>query len=187
MSRLSLRSVVPAVLALVAVVLACALLVLTLDADRRPAGDSAPGMLGRAVTDWDGTAGGELSERHRGGGHRGPRGGAGVPRRRPPGHGAATSTAVLAGATGEFAKEYEARRKQLVEAAKKYESVSSGKVVSVGVGDLDADSATVFVAANSEVESVTTEGSKVPRYYRLQLEMVLEDGTWKTSQVRFVG
>lgn len=186
MSRLPKSTLVPAVLALLTIVLACVLVVLTLDADRRPAGESASGMLTRAVTDFDGQAGGELTERHREVSE--------AARREvlaflDVDHRDMNSRidAVLEGATGEFAKEYESRRKQLIEAAKKYESVSTGTVESIGVADLDADSATVFVAANSEVESVTTEGSKQPRYYRLQLEMVLEDGTWKTSQVRFVG
>ena len=175
-----------AVLAVVAIVLASLLVVFTADTDRRPAGDSAGGLLGRAVSDWDGEAGGELSERHR-----------------EVMAAARAETlafldvdyrdmdpriqAVLDGATGDFEKEYAERRDKLVEAAEKYESVSTGQVMAVGVGDLDADSAVVFVAANSQVQSVTTEGSKQPRYYRLQLDLVLEDGAWKTSQVRFVG
>ncbi|MEV7429029.1 hypothetical protein AB0N29_05365 [Nocardioides sp. NPDC092400] len=94
---------------------------------------------------------------------------------------------VLAHATGEFEEQYSANVEQLVEAAKRNKSVSTGKVVALGVGDLDADSALVYVAADSEVENVTTEGSKQPRYYRLQLDMVREDGEWLASSVQFVG
>ena len=52
---------------------------------------------------------------------------------------------------------------------------------------MDADSALVFVAADSEVENVTTDGTKQPRFYRLQLDMVREDDEWKAASVRFVG
>lgn len=95
--------------------------------------------------------------------------------------------AVLARATGEFAEQYAANVDQLVEAAKRNKSVSTGEVVALGVGDLDADSALVYVAADSEVANVTTDGTKQPRYYRLQLDMVREDGEWLASNVQFVG
>lgn len=178
--------VLSAVLAVLAIGLAGALLVVTADSDRNVGGDSAAGMLTRAVTDWDGRAGGELSARHR---EVSEAARAEVLAFLDVDHRDMDSRIdrVLEGATGSFAQEYADRREQLVEAAQKYESVSSGEVVAVGVGDLDADSATVFVAANSQVQSVTTEGSKQPRYYRLQLDLVLEDGEWKTEQVRFVG
>lgn len=182
-----MRSWIPAAaLAVLALVLTTLIVVVTTDTDHRPAGDSAGSLMSRAVTDWDGQAGGELSEQHR-----------------EVMAAARKETmafldvdyrdmeprieAVLDGATGDFAKEYADRRGKLVEAAKKYKSVSTGKVVAVGVGDLDKDSAVVFVAANSEVQSVTTEGSKQPRYYRLQLDLVREGSAWKTAQVRFVG
>lgn len=94
---------------------------------------------------------------------------------------------VLERATGEFEKQYAANVEQLVEAAERNESVSIGKVVALGVGDMDADSALVYVAADSEVSNTTTDGTKQPRYYRLQLDMVREDGEWLASNVQFVG
>ena len=94
---------------------------------------------------------------------------------------------VLSLATGDFAKEYEQRAPELIEAAKKNESISTGSVAAIGVGEMDADSALVFVAADSEVENVTTDGTKQPRFYRLQLDMVREDYEWKAASVRFVG
>ncbi|MCR6031145.1 hypothetical protein GGQ22_06780 [Nocardioides sp. zg-579] len=94
---------------------------------------------------------------------------------------------VLALATGEFADQYAANVEQLIEAAKRNKSVSTGEVVALGVGDLDADSALVYVAADSEVQNVTTDGTSQPRYYRLQIDMVREDGQWLASNVQFVG
>src|SRR5690606_32155724 len=55
--------------------------------------------------------------------------------------------AVLDGATGEFKQQYADKRETLVEEAARNESVSTGEVVALGVGDLDEDSAQVFVAA----------------------------------------
>lgn len=95
--------------------------------------------------------------------------------------------AVLAGATGEFHQQYSSRREQLVQAARQNKSVSTGHVVALGVGDMDEDSALVYVAANSEVENVSTQGTRQPRYYRLQLDMTLVDGAWLASSVKFVG
>ncbi|WP_121251118.1 hypothetical protein [Nocardioides ferulae] len=94
---------------------------------------------------------------------------------------------VLSMATGDFAKEYEQRAPELIEAARENESLSSGSVAAIGVGEMDGDSALVYVAADSEVENVTTDGTKQPRFYRLQLDMVRDDGTWKAASVRFVG
>ncbi|WP_193605905.1 hypothetical protein [Nocardioides dongkuii] len=94
--------------------------------------------------------------------------------------------AVLDRATGEFAEQYAASVEDLVDSAERNESVSSGEVLSLGIGDLDADSALVYVAADSEVANLTTEGTKQPRYYRLQIDMVREDDRWLASNVQFV-
>ncbi|MDN4163023.1 hypothetical protein [Nocardioides abyssi] len=94
---------------------------------------------------------------------------------------------VLSLATGEFEEQYAANVEQLVEAAERNKSVSTGTVVALGVGDLDADSALVYVAADSEVSNVTTDGTSQPRYYRLQLDMVREGDEWLASNVQFVG
>lgn len=95
--------------------------------------------------------------------------------------------AVLDGATGDFKKQYAEKREVLAEEAARNESVSTGEVVALGVGDLDEDSAQVFVAANSLVSNKSTGGTEQPRYYRLQLDLVREDGKWLTDNVQFVG
>lgn len=94
--------------------------------------------------------------------------------------------AVLAGATGDFAKEYADQRATLKKQARRSEATSVGEVVSLGVGDLDETSATVLVAANTSVTNKLTEGSAQTRYYRMQLDLVLEDGQWLTTHLEFV-
>ncbi len=94
--------------------------------------------------------------------------------------------AVLAGATGDFAEQYAARRDTLVSEAERTEATSTGEVVALGVGDLDDDSATVLVAANSTVANNGTGPEGQVRYYRLRLDLVREDGRWLTSAVEFV-
>ena len=94
--------------------------------------------------------------------------------------------AVLAGATGEFAEQYAAQREMLTSEAIRTEATSTGEVVALGVGDLDAESATVLVAANSTVTNTSTGPEGQVRYYRLRLDLVREDGRWLTSNVRFV-
>ena len=94
--------------------------------------------------------------------------------------------AVLAGATGDFAEQYAAQRDTLTREAIRTEATSTGEVVALGVGDVDDDSATVLVAANSTVTNTSTGPDPQVRYYRLRLDLVREDGRWLTSAVRFV-
>lgn len=94
---------------------------------------------------------------------------------------------VLDGATGEFKEQYEARREDLVQQAEQAESISTGEVVALGIGDMDPDSAKVYVAANSQVRNASTDGTAQPRYYRLQLDLEKVEGRWLVSQVQFVG
>lgn len=94
--------------------------------------------------------------------------------------------AVLDGATGDFAEQYESQRERLTREAGRTEATSTGEVVALGVGDLDDDSATVLVAANSTVTNTSTGGEGQVRYYRLRLDLVREGERWLTSNVQFV-
>lgn len=94
--------------------------------------------------------------------------------------------AVLDGATGDFAEQYEAQRDTLTSEAVRTKATSTGEVVALGVGDLDDDSATVLVAANSTVTNTSTGSEGQVRYYRLRLDLVREGGRWLTSNVQFV-
>ena len=94
--------------------------------------------------------------------------------------------AVLEGATGDFAEQYESQRERLASEAVRTEATSTGEVVALGVGDLDDDSATVLVAANSTVTNTSTGNEGQVRYYRLRLDLVREGERWLTSNVQFV-
>lgn len=94
--------------------------------------------------------------------------------------------AVLAGATGDFKEQYAAQRARLVRQAKRTDAVSTGEIVALGVGDLDEDSATVLVAANSDVSNTRTGAEAQTRYFRLRLDLVREGDRWLTSNVEFV-
>lgn len=93
---------------------------------------------------------------------------------------------VLEGATGDFEKQFEASRSQLEQLSRDNESVSEGRVLEAGVVSMDEDSATVVVVADSQVTNKSTDEPQ-PRHYRLQLDLVLEDGRWLTSDLQFVG
>ena len=94
--------------------------------------------------------------------------------------------AVLAGATGDFKKQYESQRETLTTEAVRTRATSTAEVVALGVGDLDDDSAVVLLAANSTVANTRTDSEGQVRYYRLRLELVRKGGRWLTSGVRFV-
>jgi len=94
--------------------------------------------------------------------------------------------AVLAGVTGDFRRQYAEERARLVRRTKRTNAVATGEVVALGVGDLDADSATVLVAANSDVSNTQTGDEPQTRYFRLCLDLVREGEQWLTSNVQFV-
>jgi len=94
---------------------------------------------------------------------------------------------VLAGSTGTFKEQYSKAKVTLKAQAQQSQAVSSGKVLSVGVGDIDDSDAVVFVAADSQVSNKSTKGKAQPRYYRLKLTMVHQGDKWLTSNLQFVG
>jgi Mce-associated membrane protein len=94
---------------------------------------------------------------------------------------------VLDGATGSFKKQYQASLKSLKESAATQESFSKGRVNEVGLSEVDADSASVFVAAGSEVRNKGTDGKAENRSWRIKLTMAKEGDRWLVSQLEFVG
>jgi Mce-associated membrane protein len=94
---------------------------------------------------------------------------------------------VAAGATGDFAKQYDSSTKDVQEILEKAKSVMKGEVVWAGVVDADRDSASVIVATSGTVANTSTSDKPVARNFRIQVDMVREDGAWKASNVEFVG
>jgi Mce-associated membrane protein len=95
--------------------------------------------------------------------------------------------AVAAGATGDFAKQYDTSTKDVQKILKQAKSVMDGKVLWAGVVDADADSASVIVATTGTVANTSTQNKPVARDFRIKMDLVHEDGAWKTSNVEFVG
>ncbi|WP_274561085.1 hypothetical protein [Streptomyces spiramyceticus] len=93
---------------------------------------------------------------------------------------------VLNGATGDFKKQFTAQTAQLTKLVAANKSVSEGQVLDAGIARADERSARVLVVADSKVtNSAAPQGTA--RNYRLQLDLVFEDGRWLTSNVEFVG
>jgi Mce-associated membrane protein len=94
---------------------------------------------------------------------------------------------VLDGATGTFKSQYDAAKGTLKSTAQQGESVATGDVKAVGIGDIDSDTAVVFVAADGSVTNKSTKGKAQPRSYRFKLTMVHKDGKWLTSDLQILG
>jgi Mce-associated membrane protein len=95
--------------------------------------------------------------------------------------------AVAAGATGDFAKQYDTATSSVVDVLRRNKSVMDGKVLWAGVVTVDADSATVIAATTGTVANVSTDNRPVARYFRLKLDLQRVDGDWKTANLEFVG
>lgn len=96
-----------------------------------------------------------------------------------------TKTAVLAGATGDFAEQYEASFDDLSTLTVRAQAVQTGDVIWAGISSVDPDSAVVMIAANTTVDNKLTD-APVAYPYRLKLELVLVDDEWKVSDLSFI-
>lgn len=92
---------------------------------------------------------------------------------------------VLKGATGKFKQQFSAQTKSLTKLVTENKSVSKGQVLEAGIVRAGEDSARVLVVADSAVKNIATPESEA-RNYRLQLDLVQQDGRWLTSNVEFV-
>ena len=93
---------------------------------------------------------------------------------------------VAEGATGEFREEYTSSSERVIEVLVQNESVMEGEVLYAGVVDVDQDSATVIAATSGTVANKQTDNQPVGRSFRLQLELVCEDGRWLTDDLQVV-
>ncbi|MEJ7794890.1 MAG: hypothetical protein WKF50_05005 [Nocardioides sp.] len=93
---------------------------------------------------------------------------------------------VAEGATGEFREEYTSSSERVIEVLVQNESVMEGEVLYAGVVDVDQDSATVIAATSGTVANKQTDNQPVGRSFRLQLELVYEDGRWLTDDLQVV-
>lgn len=105
----------------------------------------------------------------------------------------ATALVMLLAASGYLAvqthqRNLEEQRRQDILAAARVaadESVSRGRVIEAGIATLGERSARVLVVADGTVPGTAAEKGRTGNH-RLQLDLVLEDGRWRTSDVEFV-
>lgn len=103
---------------------------------------------------------------------------------------------VLDGATGSFRQQYSSGKVGLKASAQAAHAVSKGRIRSVGVSELDANSAVVFIAADSVVSNSRTKTQKptkscphsgeVCRFYRLKVTMRLTGAGWKMANLELM-
>ncbi len=93
---------------------------------------------------------------------------------------------VLKGATGDFKEQFAAQMDDLTKLVAQNKSVSEGQVLDAGIVRANDRTARVLVVADSKVTNVSAPNGQA-RTYRLQLDLVREDGRWLTSNVEFVG
>ena len=93
---------------------------------------------------------------------------------------------VLDGSTGAFRADFEARSKELKQVLKDNQVVSEGKVIEAGLVRSDRRNATALVVVDSNVRNTAAPEGRT-NTYRMQLELELRDGTWRTSMLEFVG
>ena len=99
----------------------------------------------------------------------------------------ASFDAVATTATGTFLEQYQASSDSLVTLVTQNQAVQTGTVTASGVSSLDADGASVLVAANGTVVNKQTGEQGQQRIYRLLIKLVHQDGVWLANELEFVG
>lgn len=89
-------------------------------------------------------------------------------------------------ASGDFLKQYNSATSDLKKLATEARSTMTGKVVWSGLVSGDRDSATVIVATTGTVSNKQTDFKERENNYRIQVELVLDDGKWLTRDLQFV-
>jgi Mce-associated membrane protein len=98
----------------------------------------------------------------------------------------ASIDAVMEGATGAFRDQYAKSTDGVIQVLTENKSIMVGEVLWTGVVAQDPDSATVIVATSGTVQNKQTGDEPVARFFRLQLQLVSEQGRWLTSDLQFV-
>lgn len=92
--------------------------------------------------------------------------------------------AVLAGATGDFARQFTSSFATLASTARKLRSVTTGEVTAAGIATYDAQSATVLVSTTGSTRSAAS--GPTPQFLRLRLTLVPVGGQWLVSELTAV-
>jgi hypothetical protein len=100
---------------------------------------------------------------------------------------------VLSLATGTFKNQYQTAKVDLKTSVEQAKAVATGAVLDVGIGDIDNDTARVYVAADTKVSNTAIEKDKAAgksvadkRYYRFQLSLTKVGDRWLLSDLQFI-
>ena len=98
---------------------------------------------------------------------------------------------VLGLSTGTFHNQYQTASNDLKTQVQAAKTVATSAVLRVGIGDIDADTAVVYVAADTQVSNTAIEKEKAAgknvdgrRYYRFQLTMSKVGDRWLLSDLQ---
>jgi len=93
---------------------------------------------------------------------------------------------ITAGATGALKDRYTSSADRFVRALQRDRTVTEGTVEWTAVVTLEETRASVIAATTGTRADRRTQGKAVARNLRLRLELVLEDGHWLTSDIRYL-
>lgn len=93
---------------------------------------------------------------------------------------------VMAGATGDFRDQYSKATDALITLLQDNKSIRTGEVIWSGVVAQDPDSATVILATTGTVQNNQTGDNPKAENYRIQIQLVAQEGRWLTSDLQFV-
>ena len=100
---------------------------------------------------------------------------------------------VLTLSTGTFKNQYTTAKVDLKTQAQQARAVATGAVRYVGIGDIDDDTAVVYVAADTKVSNASIEQEKSAgktvddkRYYRFQLSLKRVGHRWLLDDLQFI-
>jgi Mce-associated membrane protein len=93
---------------------------------------------------------------------------------------------VLSGATGDFKQQFSDESSTLKTLVNQNKAISSGQVLQAGVVSSSASAARVLIVADATVANTAAPSGQV-RNYRLQMDLVDQNGQWLTSDIQFVG
>ena len=100
---------------------------------------------------------------------------------------------VLSLSTGTFKNQYETAKDDLKSSVEQAKAVATSSVKDVAIADIDADTAVVYVAADTKVSNTAIEKDKSAgkevqdrRYYRFQLSLSKVGRHWLLNDLQFI-
>lgn len=92
---------------------------------------------------------------------------------------------ILDNTTGDFRKDFQVQSEQFAKSAQESKVITEATVNATAVQSMTQDTATVLVAATTNVSNATTK-ERQPRSWRLRVDIARDDGRLKLANVQFV-